>query len=90
MKSSINKIRLGLLLVVLISGFSQACEACELQQPTITRGLTHGAGPQGPLDWVLVAIMTLITLATLVYSCWYLFKPGEKSDRHIKNTILNF
>lgn len=73
-----------------ISGISAfACPVCEKQQPEITRGLTHGAGPQSNWDWVIIAVMTLITVLTLIYSVKYLIKPGEKNENHIKQSILS-
>ena len=77
------------LLIVLLSNTIWACPACDKQQPKITQGLTHGAGPQNNWDWVIIAIITVITLLTLVYSLKYLIKPGEKNDNHIKRSILN-
>lgn len=66
-----------------------ACPVCENQQPKITQGLTHGAGPQSNWDWVIIAIISLITILTFVFSLKYLIKPGEKSKDHIKLSILN-
>lgn len=66
-----------------------ACDACQKQQPAFTRGITHGAGPTGELDWVIVSAMTLVALAVLVLSIRYLFRPGENKKTHIKHTILN-
>lgn len=77
------------LLIVLISNTIWACPTCNKQQPKITQGLTHGAGPQSNWDWVIIAIITVITLLTLVYSLKYLIKPGEKNGNHIKRSILN-
>ncbi len=65
-----------------------ACPVCEKQQPEITRGLTHGAGPQSNWDWVIIAVITAITLLTLVFALKYIIKPGEKSSDHIKQSIL--
>ena len=80
------------LLSVLISFIAQiaiACPVCEKQQPKITQGLTHGAGPQSDWDWVIIAIITLIAVLTLIYSIKYLLKPGEKNNDHIKQSILS-
>ena len=66
-----------------------ACSVCEKQQPKILRGITHGAGPQGRFDYIIIWIMVAITLATLYYSIKWLVKPGEKSGDHIKRFILN-
>jgi len=92
MKLNINKFKFALAALFLlgVQTMSKACEACELQQPKITRGLTHGTGPQSPFDWVWVAIITVITIATFYLSVKYLFKPGERDKNHIKNNILNY
>jgi len=66
-----------------------ACPVCEKQQPKITQGLTHGAGPQSNWDWVIIAIISIITILTLIYSVKYLLKPGEKNENHIKQSILS-
>lgn len=85
-----KKIIYSLIITLLTPIMALACEACDLQQPAITKNLTHGSGPQGTMDWIIVAIITLITLATLFYSVKYLIIPGEKSSSHIKNNVLNY
>ena len=74
---------------IFIAQIAIACPVCEKQQPKITQGLTHGAGPQSDWDWVIIAIITLIAVLTLIYSIKYLLKPGEKNDDHIKQSILS-
>ena len=74
---------------IFIAQIANACPVCEKQQPKITQGLTHGAGPQSDWDWVIIAIITLITVLTLIYSIKYLIKPGEKNENHIKQSILS-
>ena len=66
-----------------------ACPVCEKQQPKITQGLTHGAGPQSNWDWVIITIITAITVFTFIYSLKYLIKPDEKNTNHIKQSILS-
>lgn len=75
--------------LILLTKIAFACEVCERNQPAITRGLTHGPGPEGALDWVNISIMALITLLTLIFSIKFLVKPGEKDANHIKRQILN-
>ena len=77
------------ILVVLTAQIANACPVCEKQQPKITQGLTHGAGPQSNWDWVIIAIISVITILTLIYSVKYLIKPGEKKENHIKQSILS-
>ena len=76
-------------LIIFIAQIAIACPVCEKQQPKITQGLTHGAGPQSDWNWVIIAIITLIAVLTLIYSIKYLLKPGEKNNDHIKQSILS-
>lgn len=81
-----------LLLLIPLIGFgliALACPACEKQQPKILRGITHGAGPSGNWDYVIVAAALVITLATLFYAVKWMIKPGETNINHIKRTVLN-
>jgi hypothetical protein len=76
-------------LIIFIAQIANACPVCEKQQPKLTQGLTHGAGPQSNWDWVIIAIISVITILTLIYSIKYLVKPGEKNEDHIKQSILS-
>lgn len=67
-----------------------ACPACEKQQPELLRGITHGAGPQSNWDYVIVWAAVILVLVTLYYCTRWIIKPGEKSDQHIKRTVLEF
>lgn len=78
-----------LFLLMIYQGVN-ACPVCEKQQPAVTRGITHGAGPQSNWDWLIVAVISMITLLTLFYSIKFLIKPGEKNNSHIKHYILNY
>lgn len=66
-----------------------ACPVCDKQQPAITQGVTHGAGPQSNWDWVIIGVITAITVFAFIYSIKYLIKPGEKNANHIKQSILS-
>ncbi|MCZ2085831.1 MAG: hypothetical protein LC112_16305 [Flavobacteriales bacterium] len=74
---------------LLVVNFAFACDACKLQQPKVTRDFTHGVGPRGDFDWIIVAVIAVITILTFVYSLKFLVKPGEKEQNHIKNSIFN-
>jgi hypothetical protein len=75
---------------LLLTGLSaNACPACEKQQPEVLRGLVHGQGPDGNMDYIIVAIAVLIVVITLYYSLLWLIRPGEKSPHHIKKIVLN-
>ena len=74
---------------LLMVNLAFACDACKLQQPKVTRDFTHGVGPRGDFDWIIVAVIAVLTIFTFVYSLKYLVKPGEKNQDNIKNSILN-
>lgn len=74
---------------LLLVNFALACDACKLQQPKVTRDFTHGVGPRGDFDWIIVAVIAVITILTFVFSLKYLVKPGEHQPSHIKNSIFN-
>ena len=77
-------------LLLALSGFASfACPTCEKQQPALLKGITHGAGPDGKWDYVIVAIVVIIVLFTLFYSVKWLIRPGEQSQSHIKRLVLN-
>ena len=66
-----------------------ACPTCEIAQPRYLKGITHGTGPQSNWDFLIISVVAVIVIATLFFSIKWLLKPGEKSDTHIKNMILN-
>ena len=78
-----------ILLTVWLVQVVSACPLCEKQQPKITQGLIHGAGPQSNWDWLIVGIVTAIASVTLFLSLKYLIDPKEKNIGHIKQSILN-
>lgn len=88
MKNNI-KYFLTVLAILCVNAFAWACPTCEKQQPAITRGITHGGSPASNWDWVIIAVITLITVLTLIFSLKFLIKPGEKNSDHIKNSIIN-
>lgn len=83
-----KKFWLGMLLI--LAGFGvAACPMCEKQQPKLFRGITHGAGPDSNWDYLIISVAVVIVLATLFFSIKWLVKPGERSETHIKQWILN-
>lgn len=83
-----TKVFLTLIFIMLLQTVL-ACPVCEKQQPKITQGITHGSGPQSNWDWLIIAVITAITLLTFLFSLKYLLKPGEKNSDHIKQSILS-
>lgn len=85
-----NKLIIALTIpLCFISAFVAACPACEKQQPKLLQGITHGTGPDGNIDYAIIAIAVIIVLFTLFYSVKFIFKPGEKAKNHIKQIIFN-
>ncbi|MBS1571125.1 MAG: hypothetical protein JST62_01835 [Bacteroidetes bacterium] len=80
----------ALFFIIIATNLYKACEACDLKQPKITRGFTHGAGPQSFWDWVAVGIIVIISVLTVLYFIKYSLKSDYKKSNHIKNSILNF
>ena len=78
-----------LMVMALFGQFAIACPACEKQQPKITQGITHGAGPDSNWDWLIIGVIAAITVLTLIFSLKYLIRPGEKNKDHIKLSILS-
>ncbi|WP_374950107.1 hypothetical protein [Mucilaginibacter sp.] len=66
-----------------------ACDACKKQQPKFLQGITHGTGPDSGWDYLIVAIMVVITLYVFAATLKCLIKPAESEERHIKRMILN-
>lgn len=66
-----------------------ACEVCQRNQPKPLRGITHGLGPTGNLDYIIIAIALVIVIVAFVLSIKYLIWPKEKNTDHIKNIVLN-
>jgi len=75
--------------LTIIGLIANACPVCDKQQPKVLRGITHGTGPDSQWDYVIIAITVLIVLLSLFYSVKWILRPGEKSESHIKNLIIN-
>ncbi len=82
------KIGIFVLVGMFFTLVASACPVCEKQQPALLQGVSHGVGPQGNLDYVIVWVMTIIVALTLFFSVRMLVKPGERAENHIKRTIL--
>lgn len=82
--------KISLLLILIVAHIAaMACPVCEKQQPALLKGISHGTGPQGTLDYIIVWATVIIVVLTLIFMLKYLLRPGEKDSSHIKNTVLN-
>ncbi|MGN6396738.1 MAG: hypothetical protein ACTHMI_14300 [Mucilaginibacter sp.] len=82
----------ALLVAITVTGFqstAMACDACKAQQPKFLQGISHGAGPTSNWDYVVVALMVVITVYSFYAMVKCLAKPAEKSHEGIKRIILN-
>lgn len=68
---------------------SFACEVCEKNQPEPLKGITHGIGPTGTIDYVIITVAAVIVAITLFLSIKYLIKPKEGNPDHVKNIVLD-
>jgi len=75
--------------MLLVASNTMACAVCESQQPRLLKGITHGTGPESKWDYLIVSAMLTVVLLTLFFSIKWIIRPGEKSENHIKNFILN-
>jgi len=75
--------------VMLLSVVSFACPVCEKRQPKVLRGITHGGGPDGNMDYIIIWAMVVIVLVTLYYSVKYLLFPKESNANHIKRLVID-
>jgi hypothetical protein len=66
-----------------------ACDVCKENQPKVLANITHGTGPSGDQDYVIIWTAVVIVTITLLMSIKYLVRPGEQDAGHIKQSILN-
>ena len=82
------KNKLILLIAFLYSNFFMACPACKKRQPEGLENITHGSGPEGTIDYMIIWVSIIIVTVTFILSVKYLINPNEKNINHIKNSIL--
>ena len=66
-----------------------ACDLCKKNQPKGFENITHGAGPSGNLDYIIIWSAVIIVGFTLFYSLKYIIRPKETNADHIKNIVRN-
>jgi hypothetical protein len=75
-------------LFISLTGYaSSACDLCKAKQPKGFENITHGEGPEGNIDYIIMYGAILIVGYTLFMSIKYLVHPKEKMDSHIKNIV---
>ena len=84
------KKKIQIMAVLLLASMveSLACTVCKSQQPKSLEGITHGTGPSGGWDYMIMALSVVIVLYTLFKSIRLIIKPGEKNVEHIKKIRL--
>ncbi len=68
---------------------SWACDVCQKNQPAGFENITHGPGPSGMLDYIIIWTGVIIVVGTLFYSLKFLIRPKESNPDHIKNIVRN-
>lgn len=85
-KAKIATIVSGLLFS--ISNSAMACELCKENQPKVLRSVSHGAGPQGNIDYIIIWTAAVLVGIALFFSLKYLIKPNEDGKSHVKNIVI--
>ena len=78
-----------LVTLVMLAIPSMACEVCQVNQPKMLKNITHGTGPQGNTDMIIIWSAAVIVTITLFFSIKYLVNPKENNEEHIKNSVIN-
>ena len=76
-------------LVLVGLGNTWKCEQSKKNQPKVLEGITHGAGPQGNLDYMIIWVAVVVVSITLALSLKFLIRPNENNPHHIKNIVLD-
>lgn len=83
------KTKITTFILLFISSASFACELCKKNQPKGFENITHGNGPEGNIDYIIMYSAIVIVGYTLIMSVYYLIKPKEKESSHIKNLVID-
>ncbi len=83
-----RKTFLLLLSAWLLPAALRACEVCSRNQPRALRNITHGTGPQGNADYLIIGSAAVIVLLTLFLSLKFLLRPGENEPTHVKHSVI--
>jgi len=83
------KNKLFTIVALFMSAAGAACDLCKAKQPKGFENITHGQGPEGNLDYIIMLIAVIIVGFTLIMSVKYLIQPKEKNENHIKNLVIN-
>lgn len=83
------KAKITIIIALLFSVVGIACPLCKEQQPKGFENITHGQGPEGNIDYIIMIVAIIIVGYTLIMSIKYLVRPKEKNQNHIKNIVLD-
>ena len=75
-------------IMLLMTSFLAACPVCEANQPKGLENITHGEGPQGNIDYIIMYSAIIIVTYTLIMSIKYLVRPKESKHSDIKNIVV--
>lgn len=80
---------IGGIALICVAAPVMACEVCKHQQPKALQDISHGTGPGGQIDYIILSVAGILVAVALILSIKYLVKPGEQSAGHIKNSVLD-
>lgn len=84
--------RTALFFLLILTGFRSvfACELCKSKQPEALKELTHGVGPEGTTDYIIMYGAIVVVLIVLVLSIKLLINPAKADENYqIKYQILD-
>ncbi|WP_194850727.1 hypothetical protein [Nonlabens antarcticus] len=82
------KNKITLIVALLIGTIGMACPVCKEKQPAGFENITHGQGPEGNIDYIIMWSAIVIVGYTLIMSIKFLVKPKENQKDHIKNLVV--
>lgn len=75
-------------IILMVTLPAWACDVCQANQPKALKGITHGTGPEGSWDYIIIWLAVIIVVGTLYLSVKYLVKPREENTEHIKYSVI--
>jgi len=77
-----------IIITFLFSVVALACPVCDAKQPKGFKNITHGEGPEGNIDYLIMYSAIIIVGYTLIMSVKYLTFPKEHKHNEIKNSVI--
>ncbi len=79
---------LALLTTLLLALPALACPLCEKNQPKGFAGITHGVGPGGPFDYVMLYGSIAVVAFTFILFFRYLLRPDNRRNQARREQLI--